>query len=110
MKRPSVLLFIFALALSVFPTLSGTALADPATTIRLTPPAPKHTEAERHAEQARRRAAVAARMSDKSMMILFSTEPKLYAFDVDYVYRQENNLYYLTYLNQDGATLVITKD
>ena len=108
MKRPSVLLFIFALAMSVFPPLS--VLADPATTVRLTPPAPKHTVAERHAELARRRAAVAAKMSDKSMLILFSTEPKLYAFDVDYVYRQENNLYYLTNLKQDGATLVIAKD
>jgi Xaa-Pro aminopeptidase len=44
------------------------------------------------------------------MLILFSAEPKLYANDVDYVYRQENNLYYLTSLKQDGATLVITKN
>ena len=110
MKRPSVILFVFALAMSVFPPLSGTIVANPATTIRIAPPAPKFTVAERHAELARRRAAVAAKMSDKSMMILFSTEPKLYAFDVDYVYRQENNLYYLTNLKQDGATLVITKD
>ena len=78
--------------------------------MRLTPMAPKFTDAERHAELAKRRAAVAAKMSDKSMLILFSAEPRLYTNDVDYVYRQENNLYYLTALKQDGATFVMTKD
>jgi Xaa-Pro aminopeptidase len=78
--------------------------------IIVTPPAPKISETERQAELARRRAAFAAKMADKSILILFSAEPKLYANDVDYVYRQENNLYYLTGLKQDGATLVITKD
>ena len=80
------------------------------TSIRITPPAPKFTNAERQAELARRRAAVAAKMADKSMLILFSAEPKLYTNDVDYVYRQENNLFYLTGLKQDGATLVIAKN
>jgi Xaa-Pro aminopeptidase len=41
------------------------------------------------------------------MLILFSTEPRVYTSDVDYEYRQENNLYYLTNLNQRGATLVL---
>jgi Xaa-Pro aminopeptidase len=49
-------------------------------------------------------------MADKSMLVMFSAEPKLYTNDVDYVYRQENNLYYLTALKQDGATFVMTKD
>ncbi len=80
------------------------------TSIIITPKAPTFTDAERHAELARRRAAVAARMADKSMLILFSAEPKLYSNSVDYVYRQENNLHYLTALKQVGATLVITKD
>ena len=80
------------------------------TSIRVTPPAPKFTDAERHTELAKRRAAVAAKMADKSMLILFSAEPRLYTNDVDYVYRQENNLYYLTALKQDGATFVMTKD
>jgi Xaa-Pro aminopeptidase len=43
-------------------------------------------------------------------MILFSAEPKLYAGDVDFYYRQENNLYYLTNLKQKGATLVLVKE
>src|SRR5215212_4197893 len=75
-----------------------------------TPPAPVFTVAERHAELARRRAAVAAKMADNSIMVLFSAEPKLYTNDVDYVFRQENNFYYLTALKQEGASLVITKN
>jgi len=80
------------------------------TSIIVTPKAPKFTDAERHAELARRRAAVVAKMADKSILVMFSAEPRLYTNDVDYVYRQENNLFYLTGLKQDGATLVITKD
>lgn len=109
MQRSFVLVFMLALSLCVVPApASVAASADPA--IRITPAAPKFTDAERQAELARRRAAVAAKMTDKSMLILFSAEPKLYTNDVDYVYRQENNLYYLTGLKQDGATFVMTKD
>lgn len=85
-------------------------IGDGPTSVIVTPRAPKFTDAERHAELARRRAAVAARMTDKSVLVLFSAEPKLYTNDVDYVYRQENNLYYLTALKQAGATLVISKN
>jgi Xaa-Pro aminopeptidase len=83
--------------------------AQNATSIIVTPPAPKFTDAERHAELAKRRQAVAAKMADNSVMVLFSAEPRIYSNDVDYVYRQENNLYYLTALKQKNATLVITK-
>jgi len=88
----------------------GSAFAFGPTSISVTPPAPKFSDIERQAELARRRAAVAAKMADKSMLILFSAEPKLYTNDVDYVFRQENNLYYLTNLKQEGATFVMTKD
>ena len=111
MQRFFAVLFLFALVATGSPASSlATPNPDPATSIRITPPAPKYTGAERQAELARRRAGVAAKMSDKSMLIMFSTEPKLYANDVDYVYRQENNLYYLTNLKQENASLVITKD
>lgn len=80
------------------------------TSVIVAPPAPKFTDAERQAELARRRAAVAAKMVDNSILLLFSAEPRLYTNDVDYVYRQENNLYYLTALKQDGATFVMTKN
>ena len=97
---------LFALFSTALP---GVMAVDPPV-IPVTPPAPKFSVAERQAELAKRRAAVAARMEDKSVLVMFSAEPKLYTNDVDYVYRQENNLYYLTGLKQVGATLVITKD
>jgi Xaa-Pro aminopeptidase len=106
MQRFFAVLFLLTLVVTSFASPGP----DPATSIRITPPAPKYTDAERQAELAKRRAAVAAKMVDKSMLIMFSTEPKLYTNDVDYVYRQENNLYYLTNLKQENATLVITKD
>jgi len=89
--------------------MTYSAIAFGPTEIRVTPPAPKFTDAERHTELAKRRAAVAAAMSDNSVMVLFSAEPKMYSNDVDYVFRQENNLYYLTALKQKDATLIIEK-
>jgi Xaa-Pro aminopeptidase len=101
------LLLLSAFAMPALP--SETAKGGP-TSILVAPKAPKFSDAERHAELARRRAAVAAKMADKSILVLFSAEPRLYTNDVDYVYRQENNLFYLTALKQDGATLVMSKD
>jgi len=76
--------------------------------VRMTPPAPVFDEETRLAELAGRRARVAQSVGAKGILILFSTEPRVYANDVDYEYRQENNLYYLTNLKQKGATLVLT--
>ena len=104
-----ILLIAFVLSGLAAAVMSAPAPAAAIDPVPKTPPAPKFTDAERHAELARRRAAVAAKMADNSIMVLFSAEPKLYTNDVDYVYRQENNLYYLTGLKQDGATLVISK-
>jgi hypothetical protein len=75
--------------------------------IKTAPPAPIFTDKERVAELAQRRERVAQSVGPQSMMILFSAEPRVYANDVDYIYRQENNLYYLTNLKQKGATLVL---
>ncbi len=106
MKKIILLITLFAFISAVMPVK---AFIGPKS-ILVAPKAPKFTDAERQAELARRRAAVAAKMADNSMLILFSAEPRLYTNDVDYVYRQENNLYYLTALKQDGATFVMTKD
>jgi Xaa-Pro aminopeptidase len=76
--------------------------------IRMAPPAPVFDEATRLAELASRRARVGQAIGEKGILILFSTEPRVYANDVNYEYRQENNLYYLTNLKQKGATLVLT--
>ena len=100
--------FLTVFALVVMTAVPAFSLNGP-TKVEVTPPAPKFTDAERQSELAKRRAAVAAKMLDNSVLILLSAEPKLYTNDVDYVYRQENNLYYLTALKQDGAKLVIQK-
>jgi Xaa-Pro aminopeptidase len=78
--------------------------------ILLTPQPPKFSDAERQTELAARRAKVAEKIGKNSMLILFSTEPRIYAGDVDYLYRQENNLFYLTNLAQKNATLVLYND
>src|SRR5262245_3214083 len=62
---------------------------------RLAPPAPKIAESDYLAELRTRRQEVMKRMGNQSLMVLFSTEPRVYTGDVDYHYRQENNLYYL---------------
>jgi Xaa-Pro aminopeptidase len=79
----------------------------PSGAIRPAPPAPVFDEQERHGELAQRRARVGQKIGSKGLLILFSAEPRVYANDVDYEYRQENNLYYLTQLKQKRATLVL---
>ncbi len=74
---------------------------------QIAPPAPKISEADRLSELAKRRQDAMKQIGDKAMMVLFSTEPRVYTLDVDYPYRQENNLYYLTGIKQEGATLVL---
>src|SRR5713226_8659888 len=99
-----VLLSVFA-----FPPVKAGAKteSDPAPAIRITPPAPAFDEAKRIDELAARRKHVADAIGPKAMLVLFSTEPRVYTNDVDYQFRQENNLYYLTNLNQKRATLVL---
>src|SRR5215510_7845758 len=74
---------------------------------RIAPPSPKISEADRLAELRARREEVMKRMGDRGLMVLFSAEPRVYTNDVDYHYRQENNLYYLTGIKQEDATLVL---
>jgi Xaa-Pro aminopeptidase len=78
-----------------------------ASIIRLTPPAPVFDNKERLSELAQRRAHVAQTIGPKGLLILLSAEARVYTNDVDYPYRQENNLYYLTNLKQKGATLIL---
>ena len=74
---------------------------------RIAPPAPKISEDDRVAELRARREEVMKRMGEKAIMVLFGAEPRVYTNDVDYHYRQENNLYYLTGVKQEDATLVL---
>ena len=75
--------------------------------IRITPPAPVFDEAKRLAELSARRKRIAETIGPKAVLIMFSGESRVYANDVDYQFRQENNLYYLTNLGQERATLVL---
>src|SRR6266550_803749 len=75
--------------------------------IRITPPAPVFEDAKRLDELAARRKRVAETIGAKAILLMFSAEPRVYANDVDYQFRQENNLYYLTNLGQKGAALVL---
>lgn len=77
--------------------------------IHQTPPAPQFSDAERQTELAQRRTGVGAALAEDSILILFSTEPRIYTGDVDFYYRQENNFYYLTNLKQKNAALVLIK-
>lgn len=106
-----VMAFALTLAVLILTALPTTARVEATSAApeawRIAPPAPKIAEAERLTELAKRRQETMKRMGDKAMMVLFSTEPRIYTYDVDYLYRQENNLYYLTGINQDGAALVL---
>jgi Xaa-Pro aminopeptidase len=75
--------------------------------IKVAPQAPSFAETERLAELTQRRTRVAQAIGSKGLLVLFSAEPRVYANDVDYPFRQENNLFYLTHLKQAGATLVL---
>jgi Xaa-Pro aminopeptidase len=105
---PALLLGLLLSAFA-FPIVSASVKTEPATppAIRITPPAPVFEDAKRLDELAARRKHVANAIGPNAMLVLFSAEPRLYTNDVDYQFRQENNLYYLTNLNQRGATLVL---
>ena len=77
------------------------------TPVHVTPPAPVFDNAKRVAELAARRKQVADAIGPKAMLVMFSADPRVYTNDVDFPFRQENNLFYLTELNQKGATLVM---
>ncbi len=106
-KKFLLLLFIFGLMNAGFAETFGRTDLN---TVFTAPPAPVFSDAERQNELQKRRENVFAKMQDKSIMILFSADRKIYANDVEFYYRQENNLFYLTNLKQNGATLVLTKN
>src|SRR4051794_110280 len=54
-----------------------------------------------------RRARVMERLGPDAMLILWSAPPQRYSLDIDYEYRQDSNLYYLTGITQEGTILVL---
>ncbi len=56
---------------------------------------------------AARRARVMERVGPDVMLILWSAPTRTYSLDIDYEYRQDSNLYYLTGLTQEDTILVL---
>jgi len=56
-----------------------------------------------------RRTHLMERLDPDAMVILFSAPTRTYSRDIDYRYRQDSNLYYLTGMDQDETTLVLLR-
>jgi Xaa-Pro aminopeptidase len=54
-----------------------------------------------------RRARVMEKIGQESVAILWSAPPRLYSLDVEYEYRQDSNLLYLTGLTQEDTILLL---
>ena len=74
---------------------------------KIAPPPPASWQRDRVADLAARRKALMDQIGDHAVLILYAAEPRNYANDVDWPFRQENDFFYLTGLTQPGATLVL---
>jgi Xaa-Pro aminopeptidase len=54
-----------------------------------------------------RRARAMERLGPETMLVLWSAPSRLYSLDIDYEYRQDSNLYYLTGVAQEDSVLVL---
>jgi Xaa-Pro aminopeptidase len=108
-RKPSAALCLLGLAALTLspPLLVANADVAPASPVQVTPPAPVFNDARRLEELTARRKHVADAIGAKAMLLMFSAEPRIYTNDVDFPFRQENNLFYLTNLNQKGAILLM---
>jgi len=70
-------------------------------------PPPASWERDRVGDLAARRNSLMQQMGDNSVLILYAAQPRNYAGDVDWPYRQENDFYYLTGMPQAGAALIL---
>ncbi|MGP8245347.1 MAG: aminopeptidase P family protein [Bryobacteraceae bacterium] len=74
---------------------------------KIAPPPPASWQSGRIADLTARRQAAAAQIGPNGILILHAAEPRNYAGDVDWPFRQENDFYYLTAIPQTGSTLVL---
>jgi Xaa-Pro aminopeptidase len=56
---------------------------------------------------AARRALLMQRLGAETVFLIQSPPPRVYSRDVDYEYRQDSNLYYLTGVDQEGTALAL---
>ncbi len=68
---------------------------------------PVSWQRDRVADLAARRRAVMDRLGPNAVLLLYAAEPRNYAGDVDWPYRQENNFFYLTGISQEGSAFVL---
>src|SRR4029453_6853167 len=54
-----------------------------------------------------RRGRLMEKLGPNALAVVWSAEPKVYSLDVDYEYRQDSNMLYLTGIAQEGAILVL---
>src|SRR5690348_15826529 len=74
---------------------------------KVAPPPPASWQRDRVADLSARRKAVAEQVGARGILILYAAEPRNYAADIDWPYRQENDFYYLTAISQPGCMLVL---
>ena len=70
-------------------------------------PPPESWQRDRVADLAAHRKAAREQIGPQGILILYAAEPRNYAGDVSWPYRQENNFYYLTGIAQEGCALVL---
>ena len=54
-----------------------------------------------------RRAAIMQHLAPEDMLVLWSAPERVYSLDIDYEFRQDSNLYYLTAIDQPDTILVL---
>src|ERR1700693_2467951 len=93
--------------LALIALCAGALAAADANIWKVAPPPPASWERDRVADLTAHRKAMIEQLGDKGVLILYAAEPRNYAGDVDWPFRQENNFYYLTGINQTGNALVL---
>ncbi|MBZ5618181.1 MAG: aminopeptidase P N-terminal domain-containing protein [Acidobacteriia bacterium] len=106
MYRRYLCVFALGLLWSAGPQAPAARAAD-AGIWKVAPPPPASWERDRVADLTARRHAAMEQIGDKSILILYAAEPRNYAGDVDWPFRQENDFFYLTAIPQPGSALVL---
>lgn len=93
--------------LAIAPLMLLCAAVYAADTWKVAPAPPASWQRDRLADLKTRREAFFAAMGAQGVAVLYAAEPRNYAGDIDWPYRQENNFYYLTGIPQVASALVM---